>query len=146
VLEPIGLARVAHRRRTAGAAPLLVIDAGFPPQVAASPVPGARLLPLDALRQGEDEAMAARREAVPAVEAMVDEAVDSWLRRQSELRLAGTIRHLHQQADGLTRELAGELVALGIAADEAERIVRRPFRRLLHEVVSGLRDVEAGAA
>jgi glutamyl-tRNA reductase len=146
VLGSAALTQVAQRRQAAGAESLVVIDAGFPPQVAASTVDGVRLLPLDALRQGEDEALAARRAAVPAVEAMVAEAVGSWLRRRSELRLSGTIRRLHQEADGLTRELAGQLVALGIGADEAERIVRRPVRRLLHEVVTGLRDLEAGAA
>ena len=146
VLDSFALARIAERRRALGQRPLVVIDAGFPPQVAALPVAGVRLVPLDALRQGEDEALAARQAAGPAVEAMVDEVVASWVRRRSELRLTGTIRRLHQQADGLTRELTGELVSLGMAADQAERIVRRPLRRLLHELVTELRDVEAGAA
>ena len=147
VLDSAGLARIAGRRQSAGAGPLVVIDAGFPPQVSSGAVSGGvRVVPLDALRQGEEEALAARQAAVPAVEAMVDEAVASWLQKRSELRLAGTIRRLHQQADGLTRDLTGELAALGVAADEAERLVRRRLRRLLHDVVTELRDVEAGAA
>lgn len=146
VLDEHALARISGRRLAAGQAGLVVLDAGFPPQVASSPLPGVRLVPLDALRQGEDVAMAARQAAVPAVEAMVDEAVGSWLQKESVRHLSGTIRRLHEQADGLTRELAGELVALGVALEEAERVVRRPVRRLLHELVTELRAVEADAA
>ena len=146
VLEASVLARIGERREAAGRGSLVVIDAGFPPQVAPSSQPGVRIVPLDALRQGEDAALAARQAAVPAVETMVDEAVASWLRKQSTPRLSGTIRRIHQQADGFTRELAGELVALGVAAEEAERIVRRPVRRLLHELVTELLVADADAA
>jgi len=83
---------------------------------------------------------------VPAVEALVDEAVTRWLQQRAGLRLTGTIRRLHQQADAVTRELAGELVACGMPAADAERMVRRPIRRLLHELVGELRSLEAGAA
>ena len=146
VLDAATLSRVAGRRGARGHGPLIVIDAGFPPQVASSPVDGVRVVPLDSLRQGEDQAMAARQAAVPAVEVMVDEAVACWERRRSQLRLSATIRRLHQSADGVTRELAGELAALGVGANDAERIVRRPLRRLLHELVTELRDVDVSAA
>lgn len=146
VLDSDRLSRIRGRRRAAGRRPLVVIDAGFPPQVAASAAAGVHIVPLDALRQGEDAAMAARKAAVPAVEAMVDDAVTSWLQKESERHLSGTIRRLHQQADGLTRELTGELVALGVPLEEAERVVRRPVRRLLHELVTELRAAEADAA
>jgi glutamyl-tRNA reductase len=146
VLDAATLAWIAEWRRAAGAKPLTVIDAGFPPQVTQRPVPGVRLVALDALRQGEAEALAARRAAVPAVEALVDEAVTRWLQQRAGLRLTGTIRRLHQQADAVTRELAGELVACGMPAADAERMVRRPMRRLLHELVGELRSLEAGAA
>lgn len=146
VLDTATLSRVAGRRRAAGHDPLIVIDAGFPPQVASSTPQGVRTVPLDSLRQGEDDALAARRAAVPAVEAMVEEAVGCWERRRSELRLTGTIRRLHQSADGLTREAAAELVTLGVDSADAERILRRPVRRLLHELITELRTAEAGAA
>ena len=148
VLEARVLAWIGEWRQAAGQKPLTVIDAGFPPQVA-SPGPargGVRLIPLDALRQGEDEALAARRAAVPAVEAMVDEAVDAWQQRRSELRLSASIRRLHEEAFAVTRELAGELAALGVPAGDAEQMVRRPVRRLLHELVTELRSLEVGVA
>src|SRR5581483_1811193 len=113
VLDAEALWLVAGRRRAAGLAPLLLVDAGFPPQVEAASVPGVRVVPLDAIRQGEDVALAARQAAVPAVEAMVDRAVAGWLKWQTGLRLSGTIRRLHEQADEVTRELAAELAALG---------------------------------
>lgn len=146
VLETRALAWIGEWREAAGRKPLLLIDAGFPPQVASGPVRGVRLIPLDALRQGEDEALAARRAAVPAVEAMVDEAVAEWLRRRAEYRLSGSLRRIHEQADIVTRELAAELTALGLSGADAERMVRRPVRRLLHELVTELRTLEAGAA
>lgn len=146
VLGSDRLARISGRRQAAGRRPLAVIDAGFPPQVEASPLSGVHVVPLDALRQGEDAALAARQAAVPAVEAMVDDAVALWLQKRAKRRLSGTVRRLHEQADGLTRELAGELVALGLPAEEAERIVRRPIRRLLHEVVTELTVADVDAA
>ena len=146
VLDAETLGAIAVRRRAAGRGPLLVVDAGFPPQVVAATLPGLRVIPLDAIRQGEDVALAARTAAVPAVDAMVDEAVAGWLQWRSELRLSGTIRRLHEQADDVTRELADELAALGVAAGDAERILRRPLRRLLHELVTELRDLESTAA
>ena len=69
-----------------------------------------------------------------------------WLRWRSGLRLSGTIRRLHEQADDVTRELTGELAALGVTARDAERILRRPLRRLLHELVTELRDLGTTAA
>jgi glutamyl-tRNA reductase len=146
VLDAARLDRIAGRRRATGRSPLLIVDAGFPPQAEDPAVPGVRLIPLEAIRQGEDVALAARRAAVPAVEAMVDEAVASWARQRAERRLSGAIRRLHEQADDVTRELAGELAALGLDADDAERILRRPLRRLLHGLVSELRELETSAA
>lgn len=146
VLDANVLRAAAERRRAAGRGPLVVVDAGFPPQVAATPITGLSVIPLDALRQGEADALAARRAAVPAVEAMVAEAVAEWTQRRAERRLSGAICRLHGQADEVTRELAEELVARGLAPDEVERILRRPLRRLLHEIVSELRAAEAAAA
>jgi glutamyl-tRNA reductase len=144
VLEASALAWIGDWREAAGRKPLILIDAGFPPQVASGPVRGVRRIPLDALRQGEDEALAARRAAVPAVEAMVDEAVARWLRRRAEFRLSGSLRRLHEQADSLTQELTGELTVLGLSASDAEQMVRRPMRRLLHNFASELRLLDAG--
>lgn len=140
------LAWIGEWREAAGRKPLLLVDAGFPPQVASDPVRGVRIIPLDALRQGEDEALAARRAAVPAVEAMIDEAEAGWLRRRAEHRLSGSLRRIHEQADSLSRELTAELTALGLSAADAERMVRQPVRRLLHEFATELRTLEAGAA
>ena len=146
VLDSALLGPVARRRRIAGRAPLVVVDAGCPPQVTAAPVTGSCVIPLDAIRQGEVEALAVRRAAVPAVEAMVDKAIVDWMRRRADRRVSGAIRRLHGRADDVARELADELVARGLAPDEAGRILRRPLRRLLHEMVSELRTAEVGAA
>jgi glutamyl-tRNA reductase len=147
VLESGVMVRIADWRDRAGQPPLTVIDAGFPPQVASpAPVPGVRVISLEGLRQGENGTLAAREAAVPAVEAMVEEAVDGWMRRRSERNLSETIRRLNEHADRLSRELAVDLVGLGVAAREAERIARRPMRRLLHDLIGELRDVEAAPA
>jgi glutamyl-tRNA reductase len=147
VVDARALAWIGEWRQAAGRKPLTLIDAGFPPQVAPpARVHGVRLVPLDALRQGEEEALAARRAAVPAVEAMVDAAVTAWLRRRAEARLSGSLRRLHEHADSVMQELTVQLREHGLSATDAERMVRRPVRRLLHELVSELRTLEAGAA
>ncbi|HKY74685.1 MAG TPA: hypothetical protein VJS45_00990 [Acidimicrobiia bacterium] len=147
IVDASALAWIGEWRQAAGQTPLTLIDAGFPPQVAQpGPVRGVRLVPLDAILQGEEEALAARRAAVPAVEAMIDEAVAGWLRRRAEAHLSGSVRRLHEYADSVMRELAGELTAHGLSATDAERMLRRPVRRLVHELVSELRTLEAGAA
>jgi glutamyl-tRNA reductase len=146
VLDAAALTGPAGRRRADGREPLLIVDAGFPPQVDTTPVPGVRLIPLEAIRQGEDAALAAREASVPAVEAMVEEAVADWQRWRSGLRLATTIRRLHEQADDVRRELVDGLEGLGLDAGDAERILRRPLRRLLHELVTELREQESSAA
>ena len=76
----------------------------------------------------------------------VDDAVIGWQQRRSELRLSASIRRLQEEADAVTQELAGELAAFGVSAGDAELMVRRPVRRLLHELVTELRSLEAGAA
>jgi hypothetical protein len=68
------------------------------------------------------------------------------MQRRADRRVSGAIRRLHGRADDVARELADELVARGLTADEAGRILRRPLRRLLHEMVSELRTAEVGAA
>ena len=146
VLEANALAWTGEWRQAAGRKPLFLIDAGFPPQVTPGPVRGVRLIPLDALRQGEDAALAARRAAMPAVETMIEEAVAGWQRRRAEDRLSGSLRRIHEQAESATRELTAELTALGLSPADAERMVRRPVRRLLHGLVTELRTLEAGAA
>ena len=147
VVDARALAWIGEWREAAGRKPLTLIDAGFPPQVApAGRVRGVRVVPLDALRQGEEEALAARRAALPAVESMVDAAVAAWLRRRAEARLSGSLSRLQERADSVMQELTAQLKEHGLSATDAERMVRRPVRRLLHELVSELRMLEAGAA
>ena len=147
IVDAQALAWIGEWRQAAGQKPLTLIDAGFPPQVApAGGVSGVRLVPLDALRQGEEQALAARRAAVPAVEAMVDAAVAGWLRRRAEARLSGSLCRLQEHADSVMQELTVQLREHGLSAADAERMARRPVRRLLHELVSELRMLEVGAA
>jgi glutamyl-tRNA reductase len=147
IVDAQALAWIGEWRQAAGQKPLTLIDAGFPPQVApAGGVSGVRLVSLDALRQGEERALAARRAAVPAVEAMVDGAVAGWLRRRAEARLSGSLCRLQEHADSVMQELTVQLREHGLSAADAERMARRPVRRLLHELVSELRMLEAGAA
>ncbi|HVW32403.1 MAG TPA: hypothetical protein VHL53_07680 [Acidimicrobiia bacterium] len=90
VLDGRTLRAIAGRRRAAGRDPLLVVDAGFPPQVDKAGGAGVRVIPLDAIRPGEEIALSVRRAAVPAVEAMVDAAVAAWAQRSTEPSHSGT--------------------------------------------------------
>lgn len=133
---------LAGRAGDARRVPLVVIDAGFPPQVdpGVAELHDVELVPLDAIRSGEDAVAAERRAAVPAVEQIVEGEVDAWRTWRAGLPLEMAIRALHEEAAALTREAAAELAAVGaLSAGDAERILRPTVRRLLHDHVTRLR-------
>jgi glutamyl-tRNA reductase len=122
---------------------LVVIDAGFPPQVAPEVArPGVEVTSLEHLRAAAGQVAAQREAAVPAVEAIVEEEVSSWRSWRAGLQVEAAIRALHAEAAVSTREAAEQLAASGaLAVADAERIVRASVRRLLHDHVSRLREL-----
>lgn len=118
--------------------PALVIDAGFPRQVA--PSLDAEVVSLLALTQDADEAAQARQAAVPAVEALVAEHVAQWVLAQERAPLEAAIKQLHLDAERAAREASRALAQeTGVAAEVVERHLVKQVRRVLHGHVATLR-------
>jgi len=120
--------------------PPLVIDAGVPRNVEA----GTRLavIDIDAIRERQGAALEVRRAAVPVVEEIVDRELAAWTRWCRGLSIEDLVRRLYRDVDTHTREAADVLVGrAGLSANDAERLVRRCFRPLVHEHVRRLREV-----
>ena len=142
--EPLSAAAVAQalkRRRD----PLLLVDLGLPRcvEAAAANLPGVFLYDLDALEELVAGALAVRREAVPAVEAIIHEELSSyraWLRGRGAMP---AIRTLNQWAETirttelgyLPEQLSPEVLA---AVDKmSRRLVQRLLGRAAARVVKG---------
>jgi glutamyl-tRNA reductase len=118
--------------------PLLVVDAGVPRNVeAGSRVP---VLDLDAIRERQAEAVAARQAALPEVEAIVADEVERFGRWVERGATEDLIRSLFAEAAVASREAAGLLAGAEPAGPaEVERVFVRSFKRLLHGHVRRLR-------
>ena len=123
---------IAMRRRRD---PLLLVDLGVPRCVApaAAAVRGVFLYDLEALESIVAGALAARREAVPAVEALVGEEVEAyelWMRGRGAMP---ALHSLHEWAEAIrVAEMQWLPDDLDPAAREAmERVTRRLVQRLL---------------
>lgn len=131
--------------------PLVVVDLAVPADVerGVGAIPGVRLFDVDDLRAGLDESMAARLREVPAVEAIVEEEVDRFVRRFGELEVEPIVSELRRRAEGIrTRELARALRDLGDVephvAEGIDHLSRVLVKRLLHDPTARLRE-RAGA-
>jgi glutamyl-tRNA reductase len=118
--------------------PLLVIDAGLPRNV--EPGAAAEVVDLDALQERQAEVLRRRQAAVPAVEALVQQAVREWRRRWAAAPIEGLIKRLYQEADRQCQAAARQLAAAGpLSLEHAEHVVSRSVKRLLHWHVRSLR-------
>jgi glutamyl-tRNA reductase len=119
--------------------PRVVVDTGFPRQV--EPAEGATVVSLLSLALEADEAAQARRAAVPAVEALVEEEVRRWQLAQAELPVERAVKELHAEAARLTRDTAQRVAQrTGAEPAEIEKLLRPQVRRLLHDQVVVLRE------
>ncbi len=125
-----------------GSAVRVVVDAGFPRQVALR-TGCAEVVSLLELTQQADAAAALRRAAVPAVEAMVEAAVEEWQRARSRAPLEGLIKALHAEVAQVSKDTAEALTRGGdLSTADVERVVSQQVRRLLHSHVARLRALE----
>lgn len=117
---------------------LTVVDAGMPPNVAAGS--GVTLIGIDAIREERTAVLAARRAAIPAVEAIVDDEIASYVRWQAGRPTDDVIRTLLKRVDAAGRAAADELARTAeTSAEEVERIFVRSFRQLMHGHMRALR-------
>jgi len=131
---------VAAAMRGRAERPLVVVDLAVPADVerAAGEVEGVRLFDVDDLRVGLDEAMAARLREVPKVEAIVDEQVESFVRRYRELEVEPLLTELRKNAESIReREVERALRDLGdvepAVAERVEHLSRSLVTKLLHD-------------
>jgi glutamyl-tRNA reductase len=127
--------------------PLVLVDLAVPADVDrdAGAIAGVRLFDVDDLRAGLDESVAARLREVPAVEAIIEEEVAEFARRQRELEVEPVVAELRRRAEAIrTRELDRALRDLGeVDARVAERVdhlSRTLVKRLLHDPTVRLRE------
>jgi glutamyl-tRNA reductase len=148
VVVATGAAHVVLRSLPVRSAPLLVVDAGFPAQVAPDlRGPGVEVVSLEALTTAADAAAARRRAAVPAVERLVSEQLEAWSLQREAAPLEHALRTLHERAASAARRSAAALAgAAGLDPVEVEALIVRELRAALHEPVTLLRDLHPRAA
>jgi glutamyl-tRNA reductase len=122
---------------------LLVIDAGFPPQVSPEVAePLVQVVSLSALTGATDLAAQARKAAEPAVEALIAEQVGQWVLEEQRRPIEQAIKQLHTEAAALTRSAARVLASSSdLSAEAVENLLRKSVRGLLHDHVSRLRSL-----
>ncbi|MDP3714542.1 MAG: hypothetical protein Q8R60_18915 [Mycobacteriales bacterium] len=125
------------------ATPVLVVDAGFPPQVgpdvAAS---GATVVSLEALTSAADAATQRRLAAVPEVEELVAGQVDAWLMDQERAPLESAIKALHARVGAWAADAAATLHGAPLDVSDVERLLARSMKALLHPHVEQLRALQ----
>jgi glutamyl-tRNA reductase len=139
ILPRAALDAVAAER---GEAAPTIVDLGVPRNVE----PGSRLavVDIDDVRDRQGEAHRGRQAAVPAVREIVEREVASWLRWRRTRAIDDLVRTLYRDLDAHSSAAVGTLAdRYGVDAAEAERVVRRSMRPLLHEHVRRLRAVAA---
>jgi glutamyl-tRNA reductase len=137
--------------------PLLLIDLGLPRNVdpAVSQLPGVCLWNADELQGHLDEALAARQQEIPRVEAIVAAESDAFMAALRQLEIRPVISDMRHKAEAIRqRELARALRHLAGTDDDAlinqlELFSRSLVNKLLHEPTRCLRhkaaDDEAAA-
>jgi glutamyl-tRNA reductase len=139
--EPVlTLRRVADALRQRHGRPLLVIDLGLPRNV--DPNVPCELMDVDAIQDSCRVTLARRQRAIGSVETLVEESLSAWTRFSHSQTAERQIKRLYQAAAEASRTAAAEIARLdGLDSREAEKIVLKTIKRLLHEHARDLRGV-----
>jgi glutamyl-tRNA reductase len=131
---------------------LVLVDLSMPRTVdtTAKQIPNVHLVDLDDLRGNLDDALAARQREVPAVEAIVEQAVEAFTSNVEALIVEPLISSLRQRAEAIRQEeLARVLHDLGdvddVTFNQIQHLSRSLVNKLLHEPTVRLRQ-RAGEA
>jgi glutamyl-tRNA reductase len=128
--------------------PLFIIDMAVPRDVepAVGGMEGVFLYDLDDVQQIVDANMERRRAEIPAVEALIDEAVEEFWGWYASLAVVPTIRALRGGAEAvrraeLAKALRGRLQDLSEEQRQGvEALTRQLLNKLLHEPTTRLRE------
>lgn len=110
----------------------LVVDCGMPRNVAAD---DPRIVSLDELTDHREGVQELRERAVPAVEALIAEAIDDWEQWFDGLVLDEVIGSLYRDLDGLLDEVRSR-----VGDDDVANDVQRSVKQVLHAHVNRLRE------
>ncbi len=143
------LERVMEERRAGG--PLTIVDVGVPRNVAprAASISGLHLLDIDALTDRIEEGKCIRQNAVPQVEALIDEAVDAFTRWYQSRAVAPTIAALCASLEELRQREMGHAFKHMGNLSQAERqavddLTRSLVDKLLQPPIKRLKAAAAG--
>jgi glutamyl-tRNA reductase len=138
---------VAEVMKSRPGRPLIMVDIALPRDIepAVGDLPGVCLVNLDELHDQLESAHQARENEVPAVEAILQEALESWQAARRELQIRPVIRQLRFKAEMIRRrELARTLKYLGEVDADTQKHVNHLSRalvnQLLHEPTIKLRE------
>ncbi len=144
----LGREAVRDALRARRGRPLLVLDLGMPrnvePDVAA--LEGVFLHTVDAVRGHVDENLGRRRRAVPRVEAIVEEELESFLDWVRTLDVTPTLRALRERFEAVRAEEVGRHLGR-FSKEDAERVdslTRSLVNKLLHTPMTRLKALGAG--
>jgi len=130
--------------------PLCLIDIALPRDIdpAVGDLPGVHLYNIDDLQTATLEDRACRLAEVPAVEALIDDGVREWSRRQAGLEAAPVIAALHEAFEEVRQtELARHAALLATLTSEqreaVEMLTSGLISKLLHTPTVRLKDALA---
>ena len=123
--------------------PLLVVDTCSPRNIER----GDRIdvVDIDSIEERRSAVLERRREAIPLVEAIVRQELSNWDRRRAAEPLEEEIKNLYLDVSAMSREMAESLLTADapLGPTEAELVMSRSFKRLLHGHVGRLRRMAA---
>jgi glutamyl-tRNA reductase len=129
------VARAMARR---GGRPLCLIDIAVPRDIepAAGDLPGVHLYNIDDLEAATAEDRTRRAAEIPAVEAIIDDAVGEWGRRQAGLEAAPVIAALHDAFEQVRlAELERQAALLDTLTPAQQEGVHALTRALVHKLL-----------
>ncbi|ACX52370.1 glutamyl-tRNA reductase [Ammonifex degensii KC4] len=145
VIHAEAMLEVMRRR---GGRKLFLIDIAVPRDVdpEVGKLPGVMLYDIDALGKVVDENYAARRQAAVQAEAIIEEEVDKFLRRQAERAVVPLIAALKERGEEIKqRELKRALNRLGPLTPQQQKAVlslaNSLVNQLLHDPIVRLKEL-----
>lgn len=129
----------------------ILIDLALPRDVdpAIRGLPGITLIDLDDLQGQLDQGVAVRRQAIPAVEALIEEGLDDWEQAMRDLSVRPLVVELRLKAELIRRqEMARTLRFLGDVDDstraQLDYLTRALVNKLLHEPTMHIKSLAQG--
>ena len=116
----------------------VLIDLAVPRDIdpAIRELPGFVLVDVDDLRQGLDQSLENRKQALPAVNAIIDEEIERWHAEQRELSMRPYVVELRQRAERIRQqEVERTMRFLGPVDSETQQHIQHLSRALVNKIL-----------